>query len=154
QAIALRRADERFSRALEQASSIPGYTRPVELSLLYHLALLGQGPGEVVEIGSYLGRSTVVLARAVADRRGGRVVAVDPHKGWGGSPRETDGEFLANVARAGVADHVELVKATSVEGARRWRGDPVRMLFIDATHSYEAVMEDVRAWAPFLAPSP
>src|SRR5262249_39321792 len=51
QAIALRRADERFSRALEQASSIPGYTRPVELSLLYHLALLGQGPGEVVEIG-------------------------------------------------------------------------------------------------------
>src|SRR5215210_8228139 len=81
EAVAFRRADERFPRALEPALSIEGFTRPIELSLLYHLALLGEGPGEVVEIGSYLGRSTVILARAVADAGGGRVVAVDPHQG-------------------------------------------------------------------------
>jgi methyltransferase family protein len=80
EALAFRGADPRFSRALENALSIEGFSRPIELSLLYHLALLGRGPGEVVEIGSYLGRSTVVLAQALADSGGGRVVAVDPHK--------------------------------------------------------------------------
>ena len=121
EAAAFRSADDRFYRALEPALSIEGFSRPVELSLLYHLALLGDGPGEVVELGSYLGRSTVVLARAVADAGRGPVVAVDPHKGalgWG-TPRDTGKEFLANVERAGVADHVTLMQTTSVEAARR-----------------------------------
>ena len=156
EAVAFRRADERFSGALEAALSIQGFTRPIELSLLYHLALLGRDPGDVVEIGSYLGRSTVVLARAVADAGLGRVVAVDPHKGalgWG-EPRETDKEFLTNIAASGVDEHVDLMQATSVEAARQWGGGSVRMLFVDGWHSYEAVMEDVLAWAPFLTPAP
>src|SRR6476661_7596853 len=155
EAVAFRRADQRFAPALEPALSIEGFTRPIELSLLYHLALLGEGPGEVVEIGSYLGRSTVVLAQAVADAGGGQVVAVDPHTGalGVGEPRTTDQEFLGNIERFGLDRHVELMHATSVEAAQQWQGGSVRMLFVDGWHSYEAVIEDVTAWAPFLSPA-
>ena len=62
-------SDPRFEHALELATQIEGFTTPIELSALYHLALAAPAPGRVVEIGSYLGRSTVVLARAAADRR-------------------------------------------------------------------------------------
>jgi predicted O-methyltransferase YrrM len=155
EAVAFRRADQRFAPALAPALSIEGFTRPIELSLLYHLALLGQGPGEVVEIGSYLGRSTVVLAQAVADAGMGQVVAVDPHTGalGIGPPRATDQEFRRNIARCGLDQHVKLVHATSVDAAKQWRGGSVRMLFVDGWHSYEAVIEDVIAWAPFLTPA-
>ncbi|MDQ4040527.1 MAG: class I SAM-dependent methyltransferase [Actinomycetota bacterium] len=146
-----------FGQALEPALEIEGYTLPVELNMLYHLALEIEGPGAVVEIGSYLGRSTVVLGRAVAD--GGRepVIAVDPHTsalGYEGEePRATDREFLRNVERAGVADHVRLMHTTSVEAAAGWSGEPVRLLFVDGWHSYDAVTEDVRAWGPYLTPT-
>jgi len=150
----LRRSDGRFPRAVEPAVSIEGFTSMTELSLLYHLSLLGEGPGAVVEIGSYLGRSTVVLARAVADAGRGRVVAVDPHTsalGFG-EQRATDVEFAANVASAGVADRVETMKMTSVEAARQWQRGEVRLLFVDGWHSYAAVVEDVSSWAGALTP--
>jgi predicted O-methyltransferase YrrM len=152
--VALRRADERFSPALELALTIEGFTSPVELSLLYHLALLSEGPGEVVELGSYLGRSTVVLAKGVADAGTGQVVAVDPHtSALGiGNPRATDEDFVRNMERCRVAGHVEMMRMTSAQAASRWRGDRVRMLFVDAWHSYDAVLEDVTGWAPFLTP--
>jgi predicted O-methyltransferase YrrM len=144
----LRRSDPRFARALEPAVEIEGFTSAAELSLLYHLALLGPGPGDVVEIGSYLGRSTVVLARALADAGSGTLVAVDPHTsalGFG-DERATDREFLENVERTGVAERVQMLKMTSVEAAHGWRGGPVRMLFVDGWHSYAAVIDDVIAW--------
>jgi predicted O-methyltransferase YrrM len=151
----LERSDPGFERVLEAARQIEGFTAPVELSLLYHLSLASTG-GAVVEVGSYLGRSTVVLARAAAERGRDPVVAVDPHTAAlgieGEKPRDTRLVFLENVGRAGVGSHVRLVHMTSAEAAASWPGDPVRLLFIDGWHSREAVLEDARGWAPFLTP--
>jgi predicted O-methyltransferase YrrM len=155
---ALKRSDPRFGTALDAALEIDGFTSPVELSLLYHLSLLTE-TGAVVEIGSYLGRSTVVLARAAADcGRGGReqVVAVDPHEGVLGiadeEPRDTKADFLRNLDRAGARSDVRLMHMTSANAAKAWRGDPVGMLFVDGLHTREAVLEDTRGWTPFLTP--
>ena len=154
--LVIARSDERFSAALAAAQAIEGFTTPTELSLLYHLALHARSEGRVVEIGSYLGRSTVVLARACADAGAPPVVAVDPHTAAlgieGRPPRDTKGDFLANMEQAGVADHVQLHHATSVEAATRWEGEPIRMEFVDGWHSREAVLEDVRSWASWYAP--
>jgi hypothetical protein len=156
ESVVLAAADPRFDLALEAATPIEGFTSPAELSLLYHLAVHAPGPGRVVEIGSYLGRSTVVLARACADTGAAPVVAVDPHTAAlgieGRPPRDTKGDFLANVQRAGVAEHVQLEHATSVEAAGRWGGEPVKMQFVDGWHTREAVLEDVGSWAPFFTP--
>jgi predicted O-methyltransferase YrrM len=147
---ALKRSDPGFGPALQAALAIEGFTAPVELSLLYHLSLV-PGAGVVVEIGSYLGRSTVVLARAAADQARQPVVAVDPHTAAlgieGEEPRDTREQFLDNVRRAGVESHVHLLHMTSAEAAASWEGEPVRLLFVDGWHSREAVLQDVLGWA-------
>jgi predicted O-methyltransferase YrrM len=149
----LGKADPRFARAMERAAVVDGYTTPVELSLLYHLAVVADGPGYVVEIGSYLGRSTIVLASAVADTGREPVVAVDPHTAAlgieGAASRDTRVEFLENLERAGVRGHVKLVHDYSVNAAEAWDGAPVRLHFVDGWHTREAVLEDVRSWAPW-----
>jgi predicted O-methyltransferase YrrM len=148
-------SDPRVEGALELASKVEGFVTPLELSGLYHLALAAPSPGRVVEIGSYLGRSTVMLAQAAMDRGAPQVVAVDPHTATmgveGETPRDTRPIFEENVRGAGVADAVRLLHATSVDAARTWDGDSVQMLFVDGLHTRENVLEDVRSWAPFMS---
>ena len=71
------------------------------------------GAGEqIVEIGSFRGRSTIVLASAAPE--GVVVVAIDPHAGNDRGPQEISGfevqaaddheVFMANLIAAGVAD--------------------------------------------------
>jgi len=151
----LRRSSSGFERALDDAVRIPGFTSPIELSFLYHASLALPGRGRVVEIGSYLGRSTLVLARAAADAGRRPVVAVDPHTGDLTHPDlerlDTRDQFLTNMETAGVADQVHLVQATSVEAAQSWPDDPVELLFVDGLHTYDAVQADVQEWSRFLA---
>ena len=143
-----------FETALVAVEGVEGFTSPVELSLLYHLAAV-RAEGEIVEIGSYLGRSTIVLAHAAVEAGSPPVVAVDPHTralGYDGEePFDTRAQFEANVARAGVQDMVRLEHALSTEAAERWSGGKVRLLFVDGWHSHEAVLADVHSWAPYLA---
>ena len=154
--VVLAAADPRFQRALESATQIDGYTTPAELCLLYHLALAAEGPGAVVEIGSYLGRSTVVLAQACADKGREPVAAVDPHTAAlgieGAAARDTRGDFLRNVAAAGLTEHVRLFHMTSAQAAEQWPGEPIRLHFVDGWHSREAVLLDVGAWARWFTP--
>lgn len=117
--------------------------------------------GTIVEIGSYMGNSTVYLALA-----GGEVHAVDPHTPqsmvqvpWDGG--EASGEthpqqdpsdaFLANLQRFGVRDRVRYHRSESAVAAQSWSGGPIRLLFIDGLHTFEAVRDDYRAWRPWLA---
>jgi predicted O-methyltransferase YrrM len=150
----MERSSTQFGVALEHAMRIPGFTSPIELSFLYHAVLALPGNGRVVEIGSYLGRSTVVLGHAVAEAGRAPVVAVDPHTGdltIDGSRQDTRDRFLQNMTAAGVDRHVRLIHATSVDAADEWSGEPVELLFVDGLHTRDAVVADVESWSPFLA---
>lgn len=119
---------------------------------LYELAARGPGHGVIVEVGSFVGNSTIFLAAP------GRSVvhAVDPHSDESmaqvpGTP-VTSEEFLANLEHFGVSPQVEYHRQPSISAAREWSGGPVRLLYIDGLHTYDAVTADYRAWAPHLAP--
>jgi predicted O-methyltransferase YrrM len=154
--VALEGAQTGFDDVLAKATVIEGYTSPVELALLYHLAVAAPGRGSVVEIGSYLGRSSIVLAEACRRVNSGALVAVDSHTAALGyhdrPPRDTRQEFLDNVTEAGLAEQVRLVHMDSAEAGRAWDDGPVRMLFIDGWHSTEAVLADATSWSPHCAP--
>src|SRR5688500_19656417 len=76
----------------------------------------------VVEIGSYCGGSTVVIARTAARRApDARVFAVEPFSAEGARyQRNYEALFDANVADWGVRGAIEKIKKLSHEAAAGW----------------------------------
>jgi predicted O-methyltransferase YrrM len=122
---------------------VEGFLSDHEALYLSRLAAEGPGTGAIVEIGSYHGKSTMVIADASRTAGREKVVAIDPRKGG------AIDAFHRNLARAGVTDHVTPVVATSDDAAEAWR-EPIRLLWVDGAHSYEQVGRDFRNWTPFL----
>ena len=116
----------------------------------------GGGARTLVEIGSYQGRSTVVLGAALrALSPQSRLYAIDPHEGIVGAAdarlnhgSPTFEAFLANVAAAGVSELVEPVRSLSYE--TEW-DRPIDLLFVDGLHDRLNVERDFRHFEPFLA---
>ncbi|MGI8807511.1 MAG: class I SAM-dependent methyltransferase [Acidimicrobiales bacterium] len=134
---------------------IPGWLDKAQASILYHLAVGGPGTGEVVEIGSYLGRSAAVLAAALRARGSGVLTAIDPHDGNRGLPGTEDPNlstyplFQHHLRQYQLEDYVDGVVASSVEAARDW-SRPVRLLYLDGLHTEDAVHADLAAWGPHM----
>ncbi len=110
----------------------------------------------IVEVGSFCGRSTIVLASAVrALGAPARVYAIDPHQGeltGAGGPERAEptlDRFLHNVRSAGVDGCIEVLQMASTDV--RWSG-PIGLLFIDGLHTYEAVKSDFEHFEASLAP--
>lgn len=142
------REDQGFDAVWRDADRIGGWLTVDQARLLWDTARSRPGPTTVLEIGSHQGRSTVVLARAV-EPAGGGVIAVDPFvegRLFGG--QATESVFRANVADAGVADVVRLVRDYSTALRPTW-SEPFDQLYIDGKHDYWTVSDDLR-WADHL----
>ncbi|HBJ72926.1 MAG TPA: hypothetical protein DDY88_04290 [Actinobacteria bacterium] len=144
-----------FQQAFAQhIDPVQGWLTEPEAFLLWSLSGTVSADLAVVEIGSYLGRSTVALATG---SRGALVHAVDPHTGdisevAEGKSINTYEGFLANIDKASVSDRVRPMRMMSVDAAAIYEGPAIGLLFVDGWHSAEAVEEDIRSWHPHLAP--
>ncbi|AJZ85443.1 class I SAM-dependent methyltransferase [Streptomyces sp. AgN23] len=120
----------------------------------------------LLEVGTYCGRSTILLADA-ARAAGTVVVTVDHHRGseeqqpgWEyHDPEVVDPEvgrmdtlptFRRTLHQAGLEDHVIAVVGRSPRVAAVW-GRPVGLVFIDGGHTDEHASADYEGWAPHLA---
>lgn len=109
--------------------------------------------GEIVEIGSFRGLSTIVLARHAPD--GAAVVAIDPHAGTDRGPQQIAGyadeaasdrvAFEENLVRAGVRHRVRHVAAFSNKAHGDVHGS-IDVLYIDGAHRYQPARADIRDW--------
>ena len=143
-------------------SSGDGMMPPEQLLAVYRLAATWPGEGDIVELGAWTGLTTSYLAAACDVRGASRVHAVDTFEGTkeGGSHYDSVARFGGNtfnafqqqIRRAGVAHRVETLTGYSAEMADRYRGRPIRMLLIDADHSYNGVRDDFACWAPLVRP--
>jgi 16S rRNA G966 N2-methylase RsmD len=139
---------EPFDSAWIDKSAVPddfGFPHDVGgwLTLVEGKALAGVTEGkQVLEIGSFHGRSTVCIARTAES-----VVAVDPHDGRGTAcPGNTLPILRANLERYGVAEKVEVVVGTLAcpEIAEIVdRRAPFDVVFIDGAHDKDSVEEDI-----------
>ena len=131
----------------EQISKIPGWLTRREGEFLMHAArFVNRLPGVAVEIGSFMGKSTVWIASG-----SDHVYAIDPHKGEfsGGKTGPTRGEFIKNLEAAGVKHRVTPIVKTSQTAAASWN-KPVSFLFIDGLHDYDHALQDFSLWSKFL----
>lgn len=120
----------------------------------------------LLEVGTYCGRSTILLADA-AREAGTIAVTVDHHRGseeqqpgWDYHDAETvDPEigrmdtlptFRRTLHKAGLEDHVIAVVGRSPQVAAVW-GRPLGLVFIDGGHTDEHAGGDYEGWAPHVA---
>jgi predicted O-methyltransferase YrrM len=141
----------------KNAISVNGWMLSTELEWL---AANAKRRRKIVEVGSWMGRST----RALADSTPGCVYAVDTWKGSDeaehhrilkGQPEE----WLFNEFKKNLLDHITSLKVTAVNATSeaaaslfKAKGDTFDMIFIDASHDHTNVMADLAAWFPLLAP--
>lgn len=148
-----------FRQAWPTLEAIEGWRYRQDLALLYLLARDVSAPGLTLEIGSYKGLGTVALALGARDGGHDTVHTVDPHTGdrqaleaAGAALPSSEADFERNLKEAGFADSVVAHTALSDELFERWNGSPLRLLFVDGWHSYDAVASDLRNWVPLLSP--
>lgn len=121
----------------------------------------------LVEVGTYCGRSTILVADA-ARGAGVLAVTVDHHRG---SEEQQPGweyhdatvvdpevgrmdtlpTFRRTLHAAGLEEHVLALVGRSPQAAAVWQA-PVGLVFIDGGHTDEHATADYEGWAPHLAP--
>jgi predicted O-methyltransferase YrrM len=130
-------------KELEAVYSLPGMLTLAEIDCLYQLGQFNEQSGAIVEIGSWKGKSTVALALGARKIHKEKIYAIDPHKilPEEGYYEDTERDFRATIDQAGVSDGVMPMIMTSEEAARGWN-KPIRLLWIDGDHRYEAAKLD------------
>lgn len=137
--------------------SVDGWLTDREVSFLALLAAHPTTTGDILEIGSYRGRSTIVLAlakRLSADDAG--LIAIDPLPNEHPMARDETGRwsaralFEANLSQSGVRSEVEFHQAYSQDLSQRW-DRPLRLLWIDGDHRYASTKRDYDLYSPHLA---
>ncbi|HEY7053469.1 MAG TPA: class I SAM-dependent methyltransferase [Mycobacterium sp.] len=154
---------ERLFALFETAT---GFMPEDEGRALYDAALRYLDNGSGVEIGTYCGKSTLLLG-AAARQRNSVLFTVDHHHGseehqpgWeyhdASMVDEVTGRFdtLPTLRRtldeADLDDCVVAVVGKSTTVARGWR-TPLQMVFIDGGHSERAAQADFDGWAKWVA---
>ncbi len=149
-------------RRIADHLSVPGYLSNNEAIALYTaVSQLPSERPEIVEIGSHLGKSSFVLAKALKVRGGGCVHCIDPFDAAGDPSAEKDHkqrqsalgrpllqQFKHNLRRRKVDAFAKPVVGLSHRLALTGMLPVIDMVFIDGDHSFEAVRQDFLDWVP------
>ncbi|HXV92827.1 MAG TPA: class I SAM-dependent methyltransferase [Pseudonocardia sp.] len=152
---------------LAAARAASGFMPDDEGTALYEAARDAAAEGPLLEVGSWLGRSTLYLA-AAARERATVVVTVDHHRG--SEEHQPGWEYhdpvlvdpvvgridtlpglRRTLAVAGAEDLVVTVVARAETLAPLW-ARPLALLFLDGSHTDESAQRDYACWAPHVAP--
>lgn len=148
-----------FSDALSRIGGVEGWLSEDQARRLWDCASAVPAGGRIVEIGSFRGRSAIVLA--LASRGAAEVVAIDPHAGNDRGPQEIHGSidegeadhlaFLSNLSKAAVSDTVRHVRRPSQDALGEVPGE-IDLLYVDGAHRIKPAMDDVAHWGEKVRP--
>jgi predicted O-methyltransferase YrrM len=120
---------------------------------LFSLAYMQSLRGDVLEVGSFQGKSTFFLGHAVAQSKNGKMYAVDHFKGNLGKENfykveksdlsDLEMGFNKNIERAGLSKIVSLINKPNYEAVSDIEDNSVRFLYIDADHTADGVRKDL-----------
>jgi predicted O-methyltransferase YrrM len=141
-----------WRRAVYVTQSVDGWLDVEEERWLFEQAYSLPDRANIIEIGSFKGRSTSFLASGCRGTKK-RVSAIDTFNGNDSDfgYRGFFQDFERNIRHCGVAKYVKPVVGKSCEIARTWNL-PIDLLFIDGSHVYEDVLADFRGFFPHVVP--
>jgi len=142
------------------ASGIPGMINTSSGKLMYILCYFQLEKGDVVEIGSWQGRSSSFLARATTESKNGKFFAIDHFKGNVGKEhyyvvKENDLSdlkrgFIENMSKIDLANNINLMDMPNDVAVKYFSKKSIRFLFIDGDHTSEGVKKDIDLFFPLL----
>jgi predicted O-methyltransferase YrrM len=145
--------------AIAAVTDVEGWLTPAQATRLWERATELGPAGRVAEIGSYRGRSAIVLAMAAPS--GAQVIAIDPHAGNDRGPQQIEGTaqegdndnaaFRSNLERAGVAGRVRHVRLPSQDALAEVPGE-LDLLYVDGAHRYGPARDDIARWGARVRP--
>ncbi len=120
---------------------------------LFSLVYMQNLTGDVLEIGSFQGKSTYFLGSAVKFSGNGKMFAVDHFKGNLGKKKfyvvgkndlsDLEEGFINNIKKTYLHKTVTLINKPSYEAVNHIKDNSIRFLFIDAGHSANEVSTDL-----------
>jgi len=148
-----------FADAWASVDGVEGWMTEGQARLLWDSAKSVPEGGKIAEIGSYRGRSAIVIAKAAP--AAGEIAAIDPHAGNDRGPQQIDGTaaegegdhelFHSNLRNAGVDERIRHVRMPS-ESAHSAITGQLDMLYVDGAHRYGPAMADIRDWGARVRP--
>jgi predicted O-methyltransferase YrrM len=148
-----------FAEVFSAISDVQGWMTQDQAERLWAAASRRAAPARIVEIGSYQGRSAIVLASASVP--GVEIIAIDPHGGNDRGPQQLEGEFedgqrdheafLANLTREGVRDRIRHVRKPSQDATGDVPGE-LEVVYIDGAHRYAPAKADIVRWGAKVKP--
>ncbi len=150
-----------------RSNVIEGWLQDSEAYELYRLAKHYTPETEpiVVELGSFKGKSSVMLAGGLKEKKNAKLYCIDPF----GKDEDSDEQrkiydpilardqrglreiFEESISHSGVSHLVFPIQGYSFEIVRSWN-TPIDLLFIDASHAYPFVLRDFETWFPLVKP--
>lgn len=113
-----------------------------------------QDGAHIVEVGSWKGRSASFMAVEIINSN--KNIKFDCVDTWKGSIEHTTYDviteeklydvFLSNIEP--VKHIINPIRMTSIEASKLYEDNSLDFVFIDASHEYEDVKEDILAWLP------
>ncbi len=123
----------------ETVADVPGMLWPADEDKLHELASSTEGP--ILEIGTYRGRSTTIMALGAASGAGALLISVDVDPA-------AQRAAAAALIRHGVGERVLLVRGSCAAAVRRLRGLRPALTFVDGDHSAAGVLRDLEVLEP------
>jgi hypothetical protein len=140
----------------KRINHIRGWISLEESFVLYSAGKAIMPDESIVEIGSYEGRSTIALGKALQEGKRAStqmVYSIDPHTGditevQKGLEINTWNKFISNITDCNLRDVINPIRLTSNSAVSHVSGVKVGLLFVDGWHSYEAVKSDIWNFLP------
>ena len=132
---------------------IEGWFGPNEGATIFKLICEIPTEFDVVELGAFMGLSTIYLAAAAKVSSRSKIITVDhfkgnsEHLGLGYTPQMIREGFFKNIKEVGFEDYIEVMDMDTHEASQKYNGQ-IGILFIDAAHEYEFIRKDFNNWYP------
>lgn len=151
-----------IGKYLAKSKKVPGFlTEDESVALAY--AVMGLPPNPIiVEIGTFLGQSSIVFAGCLKVKGGGKLHCIDPFDGSGDSfsvpfyqriasrkkipLREW---FESNIARAGLNEWLSVHQGTAETIGLNW-SKPIDAIFFDGDQTPQGVRKAYELFSPYL----
>ena len=144
-----------------EINGVKGFLLPGDMELLAYYASILPINAQIAEIGSFLGLSSLIMARSLffSGKYGVKIFCIDT---WEGSFEHQSMEIVAsgklydtymhNISESGLAAYFVPMRKDSVKASGDFADRSLDLIFIDGDHSFEGCFADLVAWYPKLKP--